>query len=128
MNHVTLIGNLSRDVDVRTTPNGVTVANFSIAVGRRFKNASGEKVTDFHNIVVWKTLAEICGKYLSKGKKVAVVGELQTRQYEAKDGSKRTVTEIVADEVEFLTPRETAHTQSGFEDNFDDDPDSELPF
>ena len=128
MNKCIFIGNLSKDPELRTTPNGVSVATFSIAVNRRFKDANGEKKTDFINIVCWRQLAEMCGKYLTKGKKVAVVGELQTRSYDAKDGTKRYITEIVADEVEFLTPRETAHTQSGFEDNFDDDPDSELPF
>jgi single-strand DNA-binding protein len=124
------IGNLTKDVDLRTTPSGKTVASFTIACNRRFKGQDGEKQTDYFNIVVWGQLGELCGRYLAKGRKVAVVGELQTRSYDAKDGSKRYVTEIVADEVEFLTPRENtaeerAEPQEGFVDI--DDPDS-LPF
>ena len=104
MNKVFLTGNLTKDPDVRTTSSGVSVATFRIAVQRKFKDQSGEKVSDFFDIVVWRQLAELCGKYLNKGRKVAVAGELQTRSYDAKDGTKRYITEIVADEVEFLSP------------------------
>ena len=106
MNRVFFIGNLTRDVESNTTPNGVSVAKFGIAVNRRFSNADGERVTDFFNVVVWRTQAENCAKYLKKGSKVAVVGELQNRTYEAQDGTKRYVTEIQADEVEFLSARQ----------------------
>lgn len=134
MNKAILIGNLTRDPEVRTTPTGVTVCNFSIAVSRRFKNQAGEQTTDFFNIIAWRQLGEMCGKYLLKGRKVCVVGEIQTRNYEAKDGTKRSVTEIVADEVEFLTPREGGHAApqqgnsaaAGFEGFTDID--DELPF
>ena len=129
MNKCIFIGNLSKDPELRTTPNGVSVATFSIAVNRRFKDANGEKKTDFINIVCWRQLAEMCGKYLTKGKKVAVVGELQTRSYDAKDGTKRYITEIVADEVEFLTPKTERSDVNGFtQDEFGTEVDDELPF
>ena len=105
MNKVVLIGNLTKDPDVRTTSGGASVTTLSIAVNRRFKDKSGERVTDYFRVVAWNKLADICGKYLVKGSKVSVSGELQTKDYEAKDGTKRYVTEILADEVEFLTPK-----------------------
>ena len=105
MNKVVLIGNLTKDPDVRTTSGGASVTTLSIAVNRRFKDKSGERVTDYFRVVAWNKLADICGKYLVKGNKVSVSGELQTTDYEAKDGTKRYVTEILADEVEFLTPK-----------------------
>ena len=105
MNKVVLIGNLTKDPDVRTTSGGASVTTLSIAVNRRFKDKSGERVTDYFRTVTWNKLADICGKYLVKGSKVSVSGELQTKDYEAKDGTKRYVTEILADEVEFLTPK-----------------------
>ena len=73
---------------------------------RRFANQQGERASDFFDVVAWRQLADLCGRYLAKGRKVAVVGELQNRSYDAKDGTKRYVTEVVADEVEFLTPRD----------------------
>ena len=104
MNKVYLIGNLTRDPEMRSTSVGIPVCNFSIAVNRRFKNAqTGQQETDFFNIVAWRQLAELCGRYLAKGRKVAVFGSIQTRSYEAQDGSKRTAFDIVADEVEFLS-------------------------
>lgn len=103
MNKVYLIGNLTRDPEMRTTGSGIAVCNFSIAVNRRFKNAqTGQTETDFFNIVAWRQLAELCSKYLAKGRKVAVFGSLQSRTYEAQDGSKRSAIDIVADEIEFL--------------------------
>lgn len=110
MNKVVLIGNLVRDPEVRATQSGISVCNFTVAVNRRFKNANGEQETDFLNVIAWRQLAELCGKYLAKGRKVAVTGSIQTRTYEAKDGSKRTAWDIVADEVEFLAPQ---NQQSG---------------
>ena len=105
MNKVVLIGNLVRDPEVRATQSGISVCNFTVAVNRRFKKENGEQETDFLNVIAWRQLAELCGTYLAKGRKVAVTGSIQTRQYEAKDGSKRTAWDIVADEVEFLTPQ-----------------------
>lgn len=113
MNKVFLIWNLTRDPEMRSTQSGVVVCNFTIAVNRRFKNANGEQETDFLNVIAWRQLAELCGKYLAKGRKVAVTGSIQTRTYEAKDGSKRTAWDIVADEVEFLTTQsQQSSTQS----------------
>lgn len=114
MNKVFLIGNLTRDPEIRSTQSGVAVCNFSIAVNRRFRNPqTGQQETDFLNIVAWRQLAELCSKYLAKGRKVAVAGSIQTRTYEAKDGSKRTAWDIVADEVEFLTTQnQQSSTQS----------------
>ena len=105
MNKVILVGNLTRDPELSETPSGVSVCRFSIAVTRDYANAEGTRDVDFFNITVWRGRAENCGKYLKKGNKVAVVGSLQTRSYEDKDGIKRNVTDIVANEVEFLTPK-----------------------
>ena len=105
MNKVILVGNLTRDPELSETPNGVAVCRFAIAVSRDYANADGNRETDFFNITVWRARAEVCGKYLKKGNKVAVVGSLQNRTYDDKDGNKRTVTDVVASEVEFLTPK-----------------------
>jgi len=103
MNKVILIGNLSRDPEITTTNGGVSVCRFALAVQRRFQNADGEREADFINIVVWRAQAENCHKFLKKGSKCAVVGRIQTSNYEAADGTKRYVTEVVADEVEFIS-------------------------
>lgn len=105
MNKVILIGNLTRDPELATTNSGVSVCRFSIAVQRRFQNNDGEREADFFNIVVWRAQGENCHKFLKKGSKCAVVGRLQNSNYEASDGSKRYTTEVVADEVEFLSSK-----------------------
>lgn len=105
LNRFVGIGRLTRDPELRHTSNGTAVASFNIAIDRAFKTANGEKETDFIPVIVWRGLAETCDRYLSKGKMVAVEGRLQIRTYEANDGSKRTVAEIVADNVQFLSPR-----------------------
>ena len=105
MNKIILIGNLTRDPEVRSTPNGVTVCTFTIAVNRRFAPQGGEKQADFFRINAWRQLGENCSRYLAKGRKVAVTGELQARTYEANDGSTRMSLDVSADEVEFLSPR-----------------------
>lgn len=110
MNKVILIGNLTRDPELNTTPSGVSVCKFSIAVQRRFVNSEGEREADFLNIVAWRGLGENCHKYLRKGSKAAVVGNIQTRSYDAEDGTKRYVTEIIADEVEFVGTKRTEET------------------
>ena len=112
MNKITLIGNLTHDPEVRSTPNGVTVCSFTIAVNRRFANAGGERPTDFFRINAWRQLGETCARYLSKGRKVAVIGELQARTYEAKDGTTRMSLDVQADEVEFLTPRQQGESEA----------------
>lgn len=114
MNKVILVGNLTRDPELTETPSGVAVCRFSIAVSRDYANSDGNRETDFFNITVWRGRAENCGKYLKKGNKVAIVGSLQTRSYEDKDGIKRNVTDVVANEVEFLTPR---NAQGDIEDD-----------
>lgn len=113
MNKVFLIGNLTKDPEMRSTQSGVAVCNFSIAVNRRFRNSqTGQQETDFLNVIAWRRLAELCAKYLAKGRKVAISGSIQTRTYEAKDGSKRAAWDIVADEVEFLSQNQQSSTQS----------------
>lgn len=104
MNKIYLIGNLTRDPELRYTQSGIPVCNFSIAVNRRMKDADGKQQTDFFDVTAWRKTGEIASKFLMKGKKVAVTGEMQSRQYTAQDGSKRTAWNVVADEVEFLTP------------------------
>lgn len=103
MNKCILIGNLTKDPDLRTLPStGTSVCNFTVAVTRRYANQQGEREVDFIPIVVWRTQAENCAKYLRKGSQVAVWGSIQTRSYEAQDKTRRYVTEVVADEVKFL--------------------------
>lgn len=117
MNKVFIIGNLSKDVELQKTTNGIAIAKFSVAV----KRAVGEEV-DFLNVVVWRSLAESCNKYLKKGSKVAVIGSLQTRTYE-KEGQKHYVTEIIAEQVEFLSKTEPKQEELTPIDETDD-----LPF
>ena len=103
MNKVYLIGNLTKDPELSQTNSGISVCRFTLAVSRRFQNADGERETDFLNIVVWRGQADNCHKFLKKGSKCAVSGSIQSRSYDAQDGTKRYVTEIVADEVEFIS-------------------------
>jgi len=102
MNKVLLIGNLTADPELRKTQSDVSVCTFRLAVQRRFTNQQGVREADFINIVTWRQTAELCARYLTKGRKCGVSGMLQTRSYEAQDGTKRHVSEVVADEVEFL--------------------------
>jgi len=104
MNKITIIGNLAFDPETRMTGTS-NVCTFRVAVQRRFTNSAGEKVTDFIPVSAWGKLGELCQSFLAKGRKVAVNGSLQTRNYEDKNGQKRTAFEINADEVEFLSPR-----------------------
>lgn len=112
MNVCHLIGNLANDPEVRTTQSGLCTCSFRLAVQRRFKGADGQRETDFIPIVAWRQTAELCAKYLAKGRKVAVTGSLQMRSYQAQDGQKRTVAEVVADNVEFLTSAREAAEQA----------------
>lgn len=106
LNRVVLIGRLTKDPELRYTPNGVAVANFTLAIDRNYKNAQGEKETDFIPCVVFKQLAELVTNYLSKGKLAAVDGRLQIRTYTGQDGQKRWVTEVIAEDVRFLSPKD----------------------
>jgi len=102
MNKVILIGRLTKDPELRYTSSNIPVATFSLAVDRTFTNQNGEREADFINIVVWRKQAENCKNYINKGSQVAVEGRIQTRSYDDQNGSKRYVTEVVADNVQFL--------------------------
>jgi single-strand DNA-binding protein len=104
VNKVILIGNLGRDPELRYTQSGQAVANFTLATSERFANKSGEQQerTEWHRIVAWGKTGELCAQYLSKGRSVYVEGRLQTREWEDKEGQKRSTTEIVAQNVTFL--------------------------
>ena len=106
MNRVVLIGRLTKDIDVRYTTTQKVVATFSLAVNREFKNPQGEYETDFFNVVIWGKPAELAGNTLKKGNKIAIEGRIQNRSYDAKDGTKRYVTEIIANGFEYLEKRE----------------------
>jgi len=105
MNKVMLIGNLTRDPELVTTNNGISLCKFGLAVQRRYSSNDGERDVDFFNIVVWRGPAENCYKYLKKGSKVGILGSIQTRNYESNDGTKKYAFDIVAEEVEFLSSR-----------------------
>ena len=102
MNKAILVGRLTRDPELRTTANGTSVCTFSVAVNRRFRNAEGNYDADFINCVAWRQQAEFLTKYFSKGRMVGVVGSIQTRSYDNKDGQKVYVTEVAVDEVHFV--------------------------
>ena len=115
MNKVILIGNLAKDPELTTTNNGVSLCKFTIAVPRRFAGNDGEREADFLPVIVWRGQADNCYKYLKKGSKAAISGSVQTRSYESTDGQRRYITEIVADEVEFLS---TKSSNGGDEDSY----------
>jgi single-strand DNA-binding protein len=104
VNKVILVGNLGKDPELRYTPSGAAVATFSLATTERYKDRDGnrQEKTEWHNIVAWRQLAEICGKFLHKGKQVYIEGKIQTRSYDDRDGNKRYITEIVADQMQML--------------------------
>ena len=129
MNKVIMIGNLTRDPEMRTTGSGKAVCTLNIAVQRRFADKNGETKADFFPVIAWSGLAESCGKYLKKGSKAAVSGTVQNRSYEAKDGSKRFITEILAEEIEFLTKSEAQKNEPQTRHEAYGDPvDDNLPF
>lgn len=113
MNKVLLIGNLTKDPELTATPAGVSVCRFSIAVSRNYTSADGERQTDFFNITAWRGLGENVSKYTKKGSKVAVSGSIQMRSYEDNDGIKRTVVDVIAEEVEFLTKSQSDGQTNG---------------
>lgn len=132
MNKVILVGNLTKDPELTTTTNGISVCRFTLAVQRRYANENGERDADFINIVVWRAQGENCYKYLKKGSKAGVAGSIQTRTYDAQDGTKRYATEVVAEEVEFLASKqgqETSKTESSAtQTKFEPIDDDNLPF
>lgn len=109
MNKVILVGNLTKDPELTKTNNDLSVCRFTIAVSRRF----GANETDYFNVIAWRATADNCAKFLRKGSKAAVCGSIQNRSYDANDGSKRYVTEIVAEEVQFLSTRGSNEEDSG---------------
>ncbi len=117
MNKVILIGRLTRDPEMRTTPSGVATTSFSIAVQRNYANAQGDREADFINCVAWRKQAENIAKYCTKGSQVAVDGRIQTRNYDAQDGTKRYVTEVIADNVTFLGSRSGSGESSSYAAN-----------
>ena len=123
MNKVFLIGNLTRDPELSETAGGVPVCHFSIAVNRNYSSQDGERQTDFFNCTAWRAMAESIARYTKKGKKVAVVGSIQLRNYEDNQGVKRTAVDIIAQDVEFLSPRENGDSF----DEMDDAPRQSAP-
>ena len=113
MNKVFLIGNLTRDPELSQLPSGVSVCKFGLAVNRNFTNSNGEREVDFFNVTAWRGLGENCAKYLSKGRKVSVMGNIQVRNYEDKEGNKRTAVDIVAEDIEFLSKNDDGDSPRG---------------
>ena len=117
INKVILVGRLGKDPETKFTPNGVAVTSFTIATSEEWKNKdTGEKnsKTEWHRIVTWNRLAEICGEYLSKGSQIYIEGRLQTREWEDRDGNKKYTTEIIAQSMQMLdSPKKEGNTASG---------------
>jgi single-strand DNA-binding protein len=118
LNRVVLIGRLTRDPELRYTQTGVAVASFTLAVDRNYKNAKGERETDFIPCVVYRQLAELCANYLSKGKLAAIDGRIQVRSYEGQDGQRRYVTEVIGENVRFLSPKDSSSGTSSVATDF----------
>ena len=112
MNKVILIGRLTKDVEMRQTPNGVSLARFSIAVTRRFKNSNGEYDADFINCIAWRKTGEFIARYFQKGSMMAVVGSIQTRSWDGNDGKKQYATEVIVDEAYFTGSKSESSTGS----------------
>lgn len=127
MNKVIMIGRIASEIEMRNTQSGVVTCSFRLAVNRRFKNAAGERVADFFTVVCWRQTAEFVMRNFNKGDAIAIEGSLQSRSYDAQDGSKRYVTEIVADNVEFAGAKHDRPDESA-PDGFTEVDDGELPF
>ncbi|MDD4839784.1 MAG: single-stranded DNA-binding protein [Clostridia bacterium] len=127
MNKVFIIGNLTKDPELASTNNGIMYCKFTLAVSRNYSK-DGKRETDFLPIVVWRAQAENCNKYLKKGSKAAVSGSIQTRSYDANDGTRRYVTEIAADEVQFLSTKNDSSTSDSAEFDNIKAVDDDLPF
>lgn len=131
LNHIVLMGRLTRDPELRHTGSGLAVASFSLAVDRDFKSQSGEKETDFIDVVAWRNTAEFVSKYFSKGRMAVVEGRLQLRDWTDKDGGKRRSAEVVADHVYFgdskRSESDTPPASGDFRE-ISEDEEGELPF
>lgn len=131
MNKVILVGRLTKDPELRYTQTGKAVASFTLAVNRRFARNENQQQADFIPIVVWDKLAEICEKYLEKGSQTLIEGRIQVRSYDAQDGSKRYVTEVMAHDIEFLGSKsKNTSTATPEQKQFGSEvpPDEEIPF
>lgn len=139
MNKVFLIGNLTRDPELSETQSGVSVCRFGIAVNRRSGSSDGERKADFYNVTAWRGLGETVARYAKKGNKVAVLGNIELKTYEDRDGVERTSVDVIAQDVEFLTPRGAQEDMGDYSapathsekkkpslQSFDDD--SDIPF
>ncbi|MBV5103412.1 single-stranded DNA-binding protein [Mammaliicoccus sciuri] len=115
INSVTLVGRLTKNPEIRTPPSGVEVGNFTLAVKRTFTNQQGEREADFINCIVFRKQAVNVNQYLSKGKLAGIVGRLQTRSYENKEGQKVYVTEVVCDNVQFLEPKDSQNGSNSYQ-------------
>ena len=122
------IGRLTKDTELTTTTNGVNVAKNTIAINRKFKNADGQYEADFINIVAWRNVADLLNKYVKKGDRIGVVGSVQTRNYEAADGTRRYITEVVVDELEFLENKNNNNEKEVNNLKLEPISDSDLPF
>ena len=120
LNRVILMGRLTKDPELKQTPNNISVATFSLAVDRNYQSDKDNKQTDFINIVAWRHTAEFVGKYFTKGQLVAVEGSIQTRSYQDKDGNNRTVFEVVADQVYFAEKNQNGENKSQSESSAKD--------
>lgn len=123
LNKVSLIGNLARDPSLRTTNSGTSVCNFTIVTNRDYQDSQGERkeIPEFHNVVAWGTLAEICSKLLRQGNRTFVEGRLQSKKYTGKDGIERTATEVVISEMIALTRSDSDYNNSSYDQDDDDD-------
>jgi single-strand DNA-binding protein len=132
MNRVVLVGRLTKDPDLRYTPNGIAVASFTLAVNRTFTNQNGEREADFVNCVIWRKPAENVANYLKKGSLAGVDGRIQTRNFEGQDGKRIFVTEVLAESVQFLEPKSKGNNQpsqqSGNQSNYSQTRATEDPF
>jgi len=123
LNRIVLIGRLTKDPELRYTPTGVAVLTFTLAVDRNYKNAQGERDTDFIPCVVYRQLAELYAETLFKGKMVSVDGRLKVRSYMGNDGQKRWITEVIAEFVEFLSPKDTTSNHDEIQESSSDNQD-----
>ena len=134
MNKVILMGRLTRDVEMRQTPNGVSLARFSIAVNRRFAGKDAQQQADFINCVAWRKTAEFITKYFQKGNMIAVTGSIQTRNYQDKNGNKRIAVEVIVEQESFCGEKVSAnnaepnYTQASSDDFEEISGDEDLPF
>jgi len=130
MNTAIISGNLTKDIELKKTPNGVSTCSFTVAVRRSYKNASGEYETDFINCVAWRSNAEFIAKYFTKGQGIILQGNIQTRNWEDNEGKKHYVTEILVEKTDFVGAKKSenaAPTQNAAADPLEDLPDFDMP-